>query len=49
MSRSVRVILGIVLALVLLVAAVAGLAWWKLSGLKEQLRAGLAKDRKSVV
>jgi hypothetical protein len=44
MSRSVRVILGVVLALVLLVAAVAGLAWWKLSSLKEQLRAGLAKS-----
>ena len=44
MSRSVRVILGVVLALVLLVAAVAGLAFWKLSSLKEQLRAGLAKS-----
>jgi len=44
MSRPVRVVLGIVLALVVLVAAAAGLAWWKLSGLKEQLRAGLAKS-----
>jgi len=44
MSRSVRVTLGIVVALVLLVAAAAGLAFWKLSGLKEQLRAGLAKS-----
>jgi len=44
MSRIVRIILGIVVALVLLVAAAAGLAFWKLSGLKEQLRAGLAKS-----
>ncbi len=44
MSRPLRVVLGIVVALVLLVAAAAGLAFWKLSGLKEQLRAGLAKS-----
>ncbi|HEX4140733.1 MAG TPA: hypothetical protein VHY09_10330, partial [Candidatus Methylacidiphilales bacterium] len=44
MSRFVLVILGIVVAVVLLVAAAAGVAWWKISALKEQLRAGLAKS-----
>ena len=44
MSRSVRIILGVFLAFILLVGAAAGLAWWKLSGLKEQLRAGLAQS-----
>ena len=44
MSRSVRIVLGVVLALVLLVGAVVGLAWWKLSSLKERLREGLSKS-----
>jgi hypothetical protein len=44
MSRFLRVFFGIVVVLVLLVGGVAGLAWWKLSGLKEQLREGLAKS-----
>jgi hypothetical protein len=44
MGRLVRVILGIVLVLVLLVAAAGGLLWWKLGSLKENLRQGLAQS-----
>ncbi len=44
MSRSVRVILGVLLVLVLLVAATGGLIWWKLSGLKDHLRASIGKS-----
>lgn len=44
MSRSVRVILGVVLTLVLLVAGAGGLIWWKLSTLKQHLLAGLGKS-----
>jgi hypothetical protein len=44
MSRSVRIILGVFLVFILLVAGVAGLVWWKISGLKEQLRQGLAQS-----
>jgi hypothetical protein len=44
MSRPVRIILGLFLALILLFAAAGGLLWWKLSTLKEQLLAGLGKS-----
>jgi hypothetical protein len=44
MSRFVRILLGVLLVVVLLVAAGIGLAWWKLSGLKEQLRVGLGQS-----
>jgi hypothetical protein len=44
MSRSVRVILGVVLVLVLLAGGAGGLIWWKLSSLKTRLVAGLGKS-----
>src|SRR5271168_2463534 len=37
MSRSVRILLGIVLALVLIVGGAGALVWWKLSALKAQM------------
>lgn len=37
MSRPVRVVAGILLALILVAGAVAGFFWWKVSGLKEAL------------
>ncbi len=44
MSRFVRGLLGVVLVVVLLLAGLVGLAWWKVSGLKERLREGLSKS-----
>ena len=44
MSRSVRVLLGVLLVLILLGAGAVGFIGWKLSSLKEHLRAGLAKS-----
>lgn len=43
MSRVVRVVLGVVLAVVLLGGATGGLVWWKLSTLKQHVRASLGK------
>jgi hypothetical protein len=44
MSRSVRLLLGVLLVVVLLIASVGGLVWWKLNGLKAHLLAGLGKS-----
>jgi len=44
MSRPLSIVLGLVLVFVLLAAGVAGLAWWKLSSLKAQLRDGLSRS-----
>ena len=44
MSRSVRLLLGVLLVVVLLIAGAAGLIWWKLNGLKAHLLAGLGKS-----
>jgi len=43
MSRSVRVIIGILVAMILVLVLGAGLVWWKLAGLKAQLVADLEK------
>jgi hypothetical protein len=43
MSRSVRVVVGILVALIIVLGIGGGLAWWKLAGLKEQLLADLQK------
>jgi len=43
MSRSVRVIIGILVGIILVLVIGGGLVWWKLAGLKEQLVADLEK------
>jgi hypothetical protein len=44
MSRPLLIIASVVLALVVLLAAGAGLVWWKVSSFKEHLIAGLGKS-----
>ena len=43
MSRSVRVIIGVLLAIILVLGLGSGFIWWKLAGLKAQLLADLQK------
>ncbi len=43
MSRSVRVIIGILVGLILIMGIGGGLVWWKLAGLKAELLADLQK------